>query len=78
MKEKKRNASAAYELALKAGAHFEAGDQISYYVRGKGKKVRVFDCSALARDWNSASPDENVDYYVAKLQSLYDKFSPFY
>jgi len=78
VKAKKRNASAAYELALTSGKHFEAGDQVSYYVRGKGKKVRVFDNCALAREWNPESPDENVEYYIDKLQGLYQKFSSFF
>ena len=33
---KRRNVSAAYELALKAGRPYLSGDQISYYVAGRG------------------------------------------
>ena len=28
-------------------------------------------------EWDPAEPDENVDYYKARLQDLYEKFRPF-
>jgi DNA polymerase, archaea type len=77
VREKKRNASAAYELALKSGRNYGAGDQISYYVAGTGLRVKVFDCARLSSGWDPAHPDENTDYYIAKLEALYEKFGPF-
>jgi len=77
LKEKKRNASAAYELALASGVTYSAGDQISYYVTGKSRKVKVFENARLIRDWDPSNPDENVEYYLDKLSSLYTKFKPF-
>jgi DNA polymerase elongation subunit (family B) len=77
VKAKKRNASAAYELALKSERRYQAGDQISYYVAGSGKKVRVFEACQLASEWNPLHPDENVEYYKEKLLDLYEKFQPF-
>jgi DNA polymerase, archaea type len=70
-----RNRSAAYELALKSGKTCQPGDQITYYVTGDGKRVSVYDNCKLATDFNPARRDENIDYYLDKLKSLYKKFS---
>ena len=40
---KKRNPAAAYELALASDKEHRAGDQVSYYVTGTAKRVRVYD-----------------------------------
>jgi DNA polymerase, archaea type len=70
-----RNRSAAYELALKSGRNYQPGDQITYYVTGDGKRVSVYDNCKLATDFNPARRDENIDYYLDKLKSLYKKFA---
>ncbi|MFQ5802257.1 MAG: DNA polymerase domain-containing protein [Candidatus Methylomirabilales bacterium] len=77
VKAKKRNPAAPYELALKAARPYQPGDQISYYVSGQGKKVKVHEVAKLASQWDPEQPDENVEYYKAKLLDLYKKFSPF-
>jgi DNA polymerase elongation subunit (family B) len=77
VKERKRNASALYELALQAEKEHQPGDQISYYVTGTKKNVRVFENCKLASQWDPAHPDENVPHYKAKLEDLYRKFKPF-
>lgn len=74
---KQRNRAAAYELALQSGREFRAGDQISYYITGKDKKVRVFDNCKFASAYDPAHPDENVAYYQAKLFELLKKFQDF-
>lgn len=74
---KKRNPSAPYELALQAERSYQPGDQISYYVTGSGKGVRVHEACKLASQWDPQNPDENVEYYQAKLLELYEKFRPF-
>lgn len=74
---KKRNPAATYELALASGREYRAGDQISYYVTGKGKRVRVYENCKLASEYDSARPDENVDYYKAKLDDLLKKFQEY-
>jgi DNA polymerase, archaea type len=74
---KRRNVSAAYELALKAGRPYLSGDQMSYYVTGRGAKVKVSAAARLAAEYDPANPDENVEYYQAKLDELYAKFKPY-
>jgi DNA polymerase elongation subunit (family B) len=73
----RRNIAASYELALKASRPYLSGDQISYYVAGRGPNVRVAAAAKMAAEYNSRRPDENVEYYQAKLADLYEKFRPF-
>jgi DNA polymerase I len=74
---KKRNPAATYELAMASGREYRAGDQVSYYVTGAGKKMRVYENSKLLSDYNPTNPDENVSYYQAKLSDLLKKFEEF-
>jgi DNA polymerase elongation subunit (family B) len=74
---KRRNAAAAYELALKASRAFVAGDKISYYVTGRGTKVKVATAAKLVGEYDPGRPDENIEYYQAKLTDLFEKFSVF-
>ncbi len=77
IKAKKRNRAAAYELALSSGRDFRAGDQVSYYVTGSDKKVRVFENCKFASSYDPTQPDENIAYYQAKLLELVKKFQDF-
>jgi DNA polymerase, archaea type len=74
---KRRNLSAAYELALKSERPYQSGDQVSYYVTGRTMRVKVAEAARLASEYDPANPDENVAYYQAKLADLYEKFRPF-
>ncbi len=75
--EKKRNPAALYELALKSGRNYQPGDQLSFYVTGTKKNVKVYEACKLASLWNPAEPDENVPYYQAKLKELFEKFAAY-
>jgi DNA polymerase, archaea type len=72
-----RNASAAYELALATGRAMQPGDQVSYYVAGRGASVAVNEHAKLLSAWNPARPDENVEYYGAKVLEIWERFRPF-
>jgi DNA polymerase elongation subunit (family B) len=69
-----RNRAAAYELALASGRNYKPGDQISYYIKATPKKVSAYEAAKLASDFDPQNRDENVDYYVAKLDELVRKF----
>ena len=71
-----RNPSAGYELALGAERPYQAGDQVSHYVTGQGRHVAVSDCAKLAVAWDPAAPDENTEYYLAKVDELWTRFQP--
>jgi DNA polymerase, archaea type len=70
-----RNRAAAYELALASGRNYRPGDQISYYVKATPKKAPAYEAAKLASEFDPQNRDENVDYYVAKLDELVKKFS---
>jgi DNA polymerase elongation subunit (family B) len=70
-----RNRAAAYELALASGRPYKPGDQVSYYIKSTPKKVPAYEAARLASEFDPNNPDENVDYYVRKLDELVKKFS---
>jgi DNA polymerase elongation subunit (family B) len=77
VKQGKRNPAALYELAVASGRSYRAGDQLSYYVTGETKKVKVYENSKLVSLYDPVSPDENVPYYQDKLLALFEKFREF-
>ena len=70
-----RNRAAAYELALASGRNYKPGEQISYYIKATPKKVPAYEAAKLASDFDPQNRDENIDYYVAKLDDLVKKFT---
>ena len=72
-----RNRAAAYELALASDRIYKPGDQISYYIKATPKKVPAYEAAKLASEFDPKNRDENVDYYVAKLDELVKKFRGF-
>ena len=68
-----RGRNAAYELALRSGRAYEAGDQVSYYITGTKKTVAMHAAARLVSDWNPETRDENLNYYTAKLDALYKR-----
>jgi len=69
-----RNRAAAYELALASSRAYKPGDQVSYYIKSTPKKVPAYEAARLATDFDPQNRDENVDYYIAKLDELMKKF----
>jgi DNA polymerase elongation subunit (family B) len=70
-----RNRAAAYELALASRRTYKPGDHISYYIKSTPKKVPAYEAARFASDFDPQNRDENVDYYIAKLDELVKKFS---
>ncbi len=70
-----RNRAAAYELALRSGRNYKPGNQISYYIKATPKKVPAYEAARLAGEFDPQNRDENVDYYIAKLDELAKKFA---
>ncbi len=63
----------AYEVAIHSGRLFQAGDAVAYYVTGTRKNVPVHANARLAAEFNPEKRDENVAYYLAKLDALVKK-----
>jgi hypothetical protein len=55
----------------------QPGDQVSYYVVGRGPNVTVNEHAKLASLWDPARPDENVEYYQVKVLEIWDRFRVF-
>jgi DNA polymerase elongation subunit (family B) len=72
-----RNRAAAFELALRSGRRMQAGDRVTYYITGDKKSVKAFEAAKLVEEWDPANRDENVPYYLAKLDELAAKFDEF-
>jgi DNA polymerase I len=70
-----RNRAAAYELALGSGRNYKPGEQISHYIKATPKKVAAYEAAKLATEFDPANRDENIEYYVAKLDELVKKFA---
>jgi hypothetical protein len=72
-----RSPSAAYELAERSGRAWQPGDQVSYYVAGRGANVAVNECARVLSAWDPARPDENTEFYQAKIQEIWERFRAF-
>src|SRR5467141_1720689 len=70
-----RNRAAAYELALASGHNYKPGAQISYYIKATPKKIPAYEAAKPASEFDPENRDENIDYYIAKLDDLVKKFS---
>lgn len=78
VKEGRRNRSAAYELAIASGRNYRPGDKITYYITGSDPNVRPLDNCKLVEEWNQFIRDENVPYYLAKLNEYTKRFKIFF
>jgi len=72
-----RHRGAAYEVAIASGRTLLPGDQVTYYVAGRGTNPPVSESARLASLWNPEQPDENTDYYQAKILEIWARFRPF-
>lgn len=72
-----RNRSAPYELAARSGRTYQPGDQVRYYITGAKRKVSSYDNARLTSEWDPGNRDENVEYYVSKLDELAKKYAAF-
>jgi DNA polymerase elongation subunit (family B) len=68
-----RGRNAAYELVLRSGRSYEAGDQVSYYITGTKKSVAMHEAARMVSEWNPEKRDENIAYYTAKLDALFKR-----
>ncbi|MBR2373979.1 MAG: hypothetical protein IKA87_07090 [Lentisphaeria bacterium] len=66
--------SAVYELLLAAGLDGRVGDKIEFYITGSKAKVSVVENSKLLSS-NNGERDENLKWYSAKLDELFENFS---
>jgi hypothetical protein len=70
IEKKSRGRDAGYELALHAKREYRAGDQMTFYVTGEKKNVPVYQYAKLVSEADPAARDENIAYYLAKLDAV--------
>jgi len=68
VEQKKRNKSAAYEIALRSSRNYVPGDIITYYITGTDAKVSAYDNARPISEYDPQNPDVNVAYYLEKLE----------
>ena len=68
--------SAAYDLVLASGRVYRAGDRVRFYVTGTQKKPKLSGSTRLLEDAGEER-DENIVYYLDKLDALYSNYKPF-
>ncbi len=78
VKVEKRNRSASYELALHSSRSYRAGDKVSFYYTGTGANIKGFENAKEAIEWDPNFPDENVEYYLKRLDEFSRKFETFF
>lgn len=73
-----RNRHAVYEVAITSGMQWKRGDRIAYYITGNDSNVRSFEHGKLADEWDPNFPDENVSFYLKRLDEFSRKFEVFF
>jgi DNA polymerase elongation subunit (family B) len=74
----RRNRSAPFELAIASGRKVKPGMRINYYIVGTEPVLRSFENCKLAEEWNPVFPDENVAFYLRRLDEFSEKFNDFF
>ena len=74
----RRNRSAAFEVAIASARHYRPGDRVAYYITGRDPNVRTFENCKLAEEWDPNFPDQNVLYYLRRLDEISEKFRQFF
>jgi DNA polymerase elongation subunit (family B) len=74
----RRNRTASYEVAISSSVHWKQGDKISYYITGSDANVKGFEHCKLADEWDPNFPDENIQYYLKRLDEFSKKFEIFF
>ena len=74
----KRNRSASYEAAIGADVFWKIGDKVSFYITGNEPNTRSFENCKLTEQWDPNFPDENIAYYLRRLDEFAGKFEVFF
>jgi DNA polymerase I len=74
----KRNKSAAYEVVIASTRTARPGDRVAFYITGTDPGVRSFEHCKLAEEWDPNFPDENILYYLRRLDEFSEKFAPLF
>jgi len=67
------NRAAAYELALASDRPTNPANRSATH-QSHAQEIAAYEAAKLASDFDPENRDENVDYYIAKLDDLVKKF----
>lgn len=73
-----RHRTASYEVAINSGLPWKVGDRITYYIAGTEANIKGSEHGRLADDWDPAFPDENIQFYLRRLDEFAAKFQTFF
>ncbi len=74
----RRNRSAAYEVAVAMGRPVRPGTKVSYYITGNDPSPRGFEQCRAVTEWDPNFPDQNVPFYLRRLDDFSEKFRAFF
>ncbi len=74
----KRHRSAPYEAALRILGDWRRGEKVSFYITGSDPSGQSFANCRLASEWDPIVPDENVPFYLKRLEEISRKFDLFF
>jgi DNA polymerase elongation subunit (family B) len=74
----KRTRSAAYEVAFRMDKPLRRGDRVAYYLAGDDPNPKGFESGKPVTEWDPNFPDQNVPYYLRRLDEFSEKFRPFF
>ncbi len=74
----KKSHSAVHEALIRAGRHVKVGERIAYYFAGNDPNVKPYQISRLAEEWQPTLPDENIGYYLKRIDELSTRFKVFF
>ncbi len=75
----KRQKTVTYEIARRHKLDVSKGSRITYYISGSGMgSGGLFNKGKRAEDWQASSPDQNIDFYLKRLDEFTQKFRPFF
>jgi hypothetical protein len=67
-----------YEVLNRAKKVASKGDRVTYYLSGSGIVGNIAEKGKLSSEWNKEKPDQNIDFYLRRLDEFTDKFKPFF
>jgi DNA polymerase, archaea type len=78
VKNGRRNRAAVYEAVIQSKRPVRVGERVTYYFTGKDAAIVGFKNVKEASLWDENFPDENVGFYLKRLDELADKFRVFF
>lgn len=70
--------SAHVGAMIRAGRKANVGDRVAYYHAGFDPSAKAYHTSKLAEMWDATAPDENIAYYIRRIDEISERFQIFF